>query len=314
MDMIRKLVFAVVALFGLMAPAQTARGWKECAKGDLSFIVANDLGRNGYYDQKPVAALMGEVAGGIGPEAVLALGDVHHYGGVRSVSDPLWTTNYEWIYSHPELMVDWLPVCGNHEYRGDTQAVTDYSKVSRRWNMPGRYYVRTFEHKGTTVRIVFIDTTPLISKYRKNPETYPDAPKQDPEAQLQWLDRTLAEATEDWVVVVGHHPVYADTDKSEAERRDMQQKVDPLLRRHNVDMYICGHIHNFQHIRRPGSEVDYVVNTSGSLTRVPRKTEGTVFCSDAPGFSVLTAGKNTLSLDLIDKHGNILHTVTRSHR
>jgi len=279
-----------------------------------SFIVANDLGRNGYYEQKSVAALMGEVAEGIGPEAVLALGDVHHYGGVRSVSDPLWTTNYEWIYSHPELMVDWLPVCGNHEYRGDTQAVIDYSKVSRRWNMPGRYYARTFEDDGTTVRIVFIDTTPIISKYRKKPETYPDARKQDVEAQLQWLDRTLSEATEDWIVVVGHHPVYADTDKPETERLDMQQKVDPLLRKYNVDMYICGHIHNFQHIRRPGSGIDYVVNTSGSLARVPRKTEGTVFCSDAPGFSVLTADKRTLRLDMIDKNGNILHSVTRNHR
>lgn len=312
--MIRKLVFTIVALFGMTASAQTAKGWKECAKGDLSFIVANDLGRNGYYEQKSVAALMGEVAEGIGPEAVLALGDVHHYGGVRSVSDPLWTTNYEWIYSHPELMVDWLPVCGNHEYRGDTQAVIDYSKVSRRWNMPGRYYARTFEDDGTTVRIVFIDTTPIISKYRKKPETYPDARKQDVEAQLQWLDRTLSEATEDWIVVVGHHPVYADTDKSEVERLDMQQKVDPLLRKYNVDMYICGHIHNFQHIRRPGSGVDYVVNTSGSLARVPRKTEGTVFCSDAPGFSVLTADKKTLRLDMIDKNGNILHSVTRNHR
>lgn len=312
--MIRKLVFTIVVLFGMTASAQTAKGWKECAKGDLSFIVANDLGRNGYYEQKSVAALMGEVAEGIGPEAVLALGDVHHYGGVRSVSDPLWTTNYEWIYSHPELMVDWLPVCGNHEYRGDTQAVIDYSKVSRRWNMPGRYYARTFEDDGTTVRIVFIDTTPIISKYRKKPETYPDARKQDVEAQLQWLDRTLSEATEDWIVVVGHHPVYADTDKPETERLDMQQKVDPLLRKYNVDMYICGHIHNFQHIRRPGSGIDYVVNTSGSLARVPRKTEGTVFCSDAPGFSVLTADKRTLRLDMIDKNGNILHSVTRNHR
>lgn len=312
--MIRKLVFTIVALFGMTASAQTAKGWKEYAKGDLSFIVANDLGRNGYYEQKSVAALMGEVAEGIGPEAVLALGDVHHYGGVRSVSDPLWTTNYEWIYSHPELMVDWLPVCGNHEYRGDTQAVIDYSKVSRRWNMSGRYYARTFEDDGTTVRIVFIDTTPIISKYRKKPETYPDARKQDVEAQLQWLDRTLSEATEDWIVVVGHHPVYADTDKPETERLDMQQKVDPLLRKYNVDMYICGHIHNFQHIRRPGSGIDYVVNTSGSLARVPRKTEGTVFCSDAPGFSVLTADKKTLRLDMIDKNGNILHSVTRNHR
>ena len=76
-------------------------------------------------------------------------------------------------------------------------------------------------------------------------------------------------------------------------------------------MYICGHIHNFQHIRRPGSKTDYVVNTSGSLTRVPHKTEGTIFCSDAAGFSVLTANKKSLNLNMIDKNGNIIHVVSR---
>ena len=47
-------------------------------------------------------------------------------------------TNYELIYSHPELMIDWLPILGNHEYRGNTQAIIDYSNISRRWNMPGK--------------------------------------------------------------------------------------------------------------------------------------------------------------------------------
>ena len=38
--------------------------------------MANDLGRNGYYDQKPIAELMGEMADVIGPECVFAAGDV----------------------------------------------------------------------------------------------------------------------------------------------------------------------------------------------------------------------------------------------
>ena len=69
----------------------------------FNFYVANDLGRNGYYDQKPIAELMGTMGEEIGPEFVLATGDVHHFDGVRSVNDPLWMTNYELIYSHPEL-------------------------------------------------------------------------------------------------------------------------------------------------------------------------------------------------------------------
>ena len=89
--------------------AQTREEWKKM-EGDLTFFMANDLGRNGYYDQKPIAELMGEMADIIGPECVIAAGDVHHFNGVASVDDPLWMTNYEQIYSHPELMIDWFPV------------------------------------------------------------------------------------------------------------------------------------------------------------------------------------------------------------
>ena len=105
----------------------------------------------------------GEMADVIGPECVFAAGDVHHFEGVRSVNDPLCMTNYELIYSHPELMIDWFPILGNHEYRGNTQAVLEYTNVSRRWSMPGRYYTKVFEKKGTAIRFVMIDTAPLLT-------------------------------------------------------------------------------------------------------------------------------------------------------
>ena len=199
--------------------------------------MANDLGRNGYYDQKPIAELMGTMAETIGPKCVLAVGDIHHFNGVASTQDPLWTTNYELVYSHPELMLDWFPVLGNHEYRGNTQAVLDYGKVSRRWMMPARYYTKVFEKKGMTLRIVFLDTTPLIDRYQEDSTVYPDACKQDMQTELDWLDTTLKNAHEDWVIVVGHHPIYAYTDKPESERTDMQKRVLPILKRYkNVAM------------------------------------------------------------------------------
>lgn len=277
----------------------------------FNFYVANDLGRNGYYDQKPIAELMGTMAEEIGPEFVLAIGDIHHFEGVRSVSDPLWMTNYELIYSHPELMIDWFPVLGNHEYRGNTQAVMDYSNVSRRWTMPSRYYTKVFKEEGTSVRIVWVDTAPLIDKYREESDTYPDACKQDMNKQLAWIDSVLTVSKEDWVIVAGHHPVYAETPKDESERSNLQERLDPILCRHKVDLYICGHIHNFQHIRRPDSSIDYVVNSAGSLSRKVKSIEGTVFCSGEPGFSVCSVSKQEFNLYLIDKTGTILHTVTR---
>ena len=129
---------ASLALAVFNANAQDAKAWKKL-KADVNLFDASDLGRNGYYQQRPIADLVGNMAEEIGPECVLAVGDVHHFNGVASVDDPLWTSNYESIYTHPELMIDWLPVLGNHEYRGNTQAVLDYAQRSRRWVMPARY-------------------------------------------------------------------------------------------------------------------------------------------------------------------------------
>lgn len=307
----RRIIFLLmIAVATLMASAQAKTDFKQL-KSEINLMVVSDIGRNGYYDQKPVAVLMGSIAEQASPDAILALGDTHHYMGVQSIDDPLWMTNYELIYAHPELQVKWHPLLGNHEYRGNTQAVLDYSEKSRRWDMPARYYSKTFKGGDATLKVIFLDTPALIDKYHEAGD-YPDAEKQDIDTQLQWLDRELADAKEDWTIVVGHHPIYAYTDKEDAERTDMQKRVDAILRKHEVDMYICGHIHNFQHIRMPGSDIDYIVNTSGSLSRPVQAIDGTVFYSGEPGISYLSASKDSIHLNMLDKQGNTLHTVTRS--
>ena len=309
--MIRKIFISTILSFAAITGANAQTSATDL-DGDIKLMIGNDLGRNGYYEQKPIAELMGEVAEAVGPDAFLALGDTHHFLGVQSVDDPLWMTNYELIYSHPELQVEWCPLLGNHEYRGNTQAVIDYSGISRRWAMPSRYYTRIFDNDGTRVKVVFIDTAPIIDKYHADTVEYPDANSQDVDAQLKWIDNELSRDDKaDWVIVAGHHPVYAQTPKQSSERKDMQKKVDPILRKHKVDMYVCGHIHNFQHISKNG--IDYVVNTSGSLSRPEVTfTEGTVFCSGVAGFSVLTATPKELTLSMIDDKGNVIHQVTRS--
>ncbi len=45
---------------------------------------------------------------------------------------------------------------------------------------------------------------------------------------MKWIDSTLAVSDDNWKIVIGHHPVYADTDKSESERADMQKRVGTI--------------------------------------------------------------------------------------
>ena len=307
-------IFALTLLLLLSvgAEAKNPKVWKSLKKSVNIFMIS-DSGRNGYYDQRAVAETMGNMAEVISPSAVVASGDVHHFEGIESVNDPLWMTNYETIYSHPKLMIPWLPVLGNHECRGNTQAVIDYSKVSRRWMMPDRYYTKVYSNKGASVRFVMVDTTPMIDNYRNSKNTYPSVKLQDYNKQLEWLEGVLEAATEDWIVVVGHHPIFADTGKSSKERKDMQSRLDAVLRRydHKVSLYVCGHIHNFQHIKMDDCKIDYVVNTSAARSRSVKAVEGTQFCSPETGFSVLAAGKQSLCLYMINKKGKVIHTVEK---
>lgn len=313
-------LFATTVFAGCAAESKEKTGDKTAPAFDVPdmpeestrFFLVSDLGRNGYYEQKPIAEWMGKLAEEIGPDFVIAAGDTHHFEGVASVDDPLWMTNYELIYSHPELMLEWFAINGNHEYRGNTQAVLDYSRKSRRWIMPSRYYSRVFDAgEGEKMLIVFIDTPPLIDKYREEPEKYPDAVRQDREAQLAWIEKTLSESTEKWKIVVGHHPVYAETPKEESERSDMRERLEPLLDKYGVDMYFCGHIHNFQHIRPAGSQVDYLVNSSGSLSRKVKAIDGTVFCSPEAGFTVVSVSDGELAFYLMNGQGKILYRYSR---
>lgn len=313
----QRLLIALVLLInvctGLFAQTTLAKKPVVVDYSGYNFIIANDLGRNGYFDQKQIAATMGLMAEKADIEFVAAAGDIHHFNGVASVTDPLWMTNYELIYSHPSLMLDWYAICGNHEYRGNTQAVLDYSKISRRWVMPSRYYTMVKKvDKNTSIRLVFIDTTPMIDKYRNDSVNYPDAYKQDYKAQLHFIDSVLAVSTEKWKIVIGHHPVYAHTKKDDSERSDIQARLDPLLRKYKVDFYVCGHIHNFQHIKHPDSPVNYFVNSSASGARPVQAIAGTQFSSDKSGFAICSTTDNAFTLSFIDATGKAIYSYSKT--
>lgn len=274
-----------------------------------NFYVANDLGRNGYYKQKHIASLMGEMAGLFKIKFVADAGDTHHFDGVQSTQDPLWMTNFELIYSHPDLMCAWHPICGNHEYQGNTQAVVDYSNISRRWQMPGLYYSKLIPEtvNNSSVLLVFIDTTPLIDSYYAN-EKYADVHKQDTVKQLKWIDSTLKASDAKYKIVIGHHPIYV-SEKMRKTEESLIKKLEPVLKRNNVDMYIAGHSHTFQHIRKEGSNIHYIVNGSASSGRYPIEGPDTVFCSGDEGFSVISVSNGKLKMSFINFEGKPIHQI-----
>lgn len=307
-------IFAIVLILQACngIPSKKPYQGLEVHSESFNFYIVADVGRNGYFKQTAVAQHMGTLSESISPKFILSVGDCFHMGGVRSTQDPILKTNFEDVYSHPFLHCEWYPILGNHEYQGNTQAVIDYSLVSRRWVMPGRYYSKVFNvSDSTTLRIVAIDTPPIIEKYRKESEKYPDACKQNREQQIAWIDSVLKYSNATWNIVMGHHPILSEDTKSDSEKTDMIRYVKPLLEKYKVDFYISGHIHTMQHLQDTVSTVDYLVCPSGSLGRPALQNEHTKFVSADEGFVVSSVTDSTYTINVLNYNGMVVYTYTR---
>jgi len=149
----------------------------------------------------------------------------------------------------------------------------------------------------------------MIDKYRSDPQG--DASKEDLEKQLNWIDSTLSHSSAKWKIVMGHHPVYAGTLKVESEQTDLQNRLKPILEKGKADFYICGHIHIFQHIKMPSSDIDFIVNSSASLNRPVVARDGIVFFSGEPGFLLCSIDDLQIRIFLINREGEIIYRFSR---
>ena len=278
----------------------------------FSFIVASDMGRRGESEQQNIADIMARFVEQNKIDFMVVVGDPIHDAGVKNIYDEEWKLKIENVYTAQSLhAIPWYVISGNHEYEGSVQAILDYSNVSERWNAPARYFSleRIIDSTGQKCLLVFIDTPPLIDKYR-NSEKHSDAGEQDMNAQLQWIEETLASSDARWKIVIGHHPVYAGTDKDESERTDMQERLNPILVKNNADVYICGHIHNFQHIQPQGSKVHYVVNSSASQSRPVEENQEMLFSNPNPGFSVFSVSSDNIEFYMVNHTGETVYNYT----
>jgi len=273
----------------------------------VTFLVASDMGRRGESEQQNIANLMTRHAEMTKVDFIAVAGDPIHDDGVASVEDEEWQLKFENVYAAESLQkIPWYVVSGNHEYMGNVQAILDYSNVSERWNAPARYFsVEYSVGRKQSAQLVFIDTSPLIDGYREG--NYFDAGEQSIERQLYWLDSTLVASKSRWKIVIGHHPIYADTDKIESERLDMQQRVGKIIENRKADFYISGHIHNFQHIKPEGKKVNYIVNSSASSSRRVNPTEGTLFCNADPGYSAFTVSPKNVRFSFVNHTGTTVY-------
>ncbi len=274
----------------------------------LNFLVFGDWGRQGEKDQVEVAMQMEIAANASKPQFIISVGDNFYERGVASTADPQWLKTFENIYTAPSLQVPWYVALGNHDYKGNCDAQIAYSQLSKRWNMPARYFTVTRQiDAATAVDIFYLDTTPMVRSYWHEPGYREHVRTQDVPKQLAWFKAALAASTAPWKIVIGHHPIYSGGGiVGHGDTRELIADVLPLLKQYQVQAYFNGHDHNLQHLQV--GAVNLFDSGAGSRARPVFKTRYTQFAKACSGFTTVSLQADTMMVRMIDYRGRVLYT------
>jgi 3',5'-cyclic AMP phosphodiesterase CpdA len=191
---------------------------------------------------------------------------------------------------------------GNHDYKGNVQAEIDYSQISRRWNMPSRYYAVHKKINDTTAADFYIiDTSPFQTAYYKTDEH--KVVGQDTARQMRWIDSCITNSRSRWKLVFGHHPVYSSGSAHGKETGDMEARFAAFFDKKGVDAYFCGHDHNFEHLKPERSHVNYFVCGTVEVRPMGELLASSKFAKSVPGFTKVSLNHDAMQVTMIDTAG-----------
>ena len=244
------------------------------------------------------------------PDCIISLGDNFYPNGVSDTNDPLWDTVYKSVFTGKNLFCPWYCVLGNHDYQKNPDAQIDYynEKKDNRWTMPAKYYLLTYQLDNKKIQIVIIDTVELgiltsatlISEKQLNKT---DINNESRNIQIKWLENTLQTSDADWLIIMGHYNIYSAG--YHESNHELISLLKPLFVKYNVDMYICGHCHNLEHLS--DLNIEYIVSGSGSKTGKVGKIFQSKFGTGKNGYTIHEINNGTMITSFIDQNSKLLY-------
>ena len=173
--------------------------------------------------------------------------------------------------------------------------------------MPARYYTQVYPvDPATNLECFYIDTSPMIVEYQHDPHMKAIF-TQDVARQLLWLDQSLAQSQAQWKFVLGHHPIYS-AGMGHGNQQELILLLLPILQKHKVQAYFCGHDHDLQHLKAEG--VHLLISGGGSEHLPVWTSPEAQFAQSASGFALASVRAREMQVRFIDNVGNMLHLAT----
>jgi tartrate-resistant acid phosphatase type 5 len=283
------------------------------------------IGDWGSHDRRQgqVAAAMEDVAAKLGGfHCGMLLGDNFYWSGVKDVNDPVWRTNFEEPYDTEHLgLMTWHGILGNHDYLGNAEAQIEYTAKSghRRWHMPGHYYQVDLgpgrDGWGDIVDPEAAKADPIVTLLAiDNDDGFTKRKDGSWATELRWLEERLAalKGKPQWVILMAHHPIYSYSKHDPEEWAEAKTELKQLVEKYPPAVYIGGDDHNMQAIDQHGT-LFVVAGCGGKNLYDVKDGPGMLFGAKEFGFALITAKRNKLTLEFINRAGITLwsHSLAR---
>ena len=294
----------------------------------FTFLSLGDWGQLNN-DLRAVAKQIDVTAQQYNATFLINTGDNFYENGVESVNDSQWRTTYEEQFDGNALQIPWYSVQGNHDHHwGRGGAEIEYSTVNcdHRWTMPYYYYFKQLRVLPTssdeqqsaepiTLDVTFIDTWILTEPDFDNGTAITEEQR---EGHWQWIDESLQKSmnnsygvTPHWRMVVGHYPVFSGGEHGDTS--PLVIRLQPMLAKYNVDIYINGHDHTLQHLQDTHN-TNYYVSGNGAKRGTYVTTRQTVWGVVDPGFMVHSMNTTHMLTQVIDREAKVVYTTTQQSK
>lgn len=260
------------------SPTSTV-AWEAFPRDDpppLHLVAVGDIGDSGAR-LDATAAAVDDLDGRQSVDALLLLGDNVYPAGDPSKLDSIVFRPFAALLEHAEL----LAVLGNHDVM-DGHAEGQVAALG----MPGRWWASQI---GDAL-IVGLDST-LV----------------DDRDQVAWLQRTLAETSARWKIVMVHHPPYSAGYQGSNEA--VREAFSPLFEKYGVQLVLSGHDHDYQRSKVIRG-VTYVVSGAGAGTRRTSDADFTVASFSWHHFVEIAVWPDRLVLRAVNQDLRVADEVT----